>query len=463
MPDASDPDDRRALLRRKVVSRPERTPANADATSAAVGLPLAPSPEVAAMADVDELMRTRERLTRAMEAAEAASKAKSDFLATMSHELRTPMNGILGMTELALGTDLTTEQREYLELARQSALSLLDILNDILDFSRIEAGRMELAIAPFSLRQILTSCLRLFDNLSGRQQNVLTLTLPPDVPDHLDGDAGRLAQILANLVSNGLKFTSNGSVRVRVERIPPTGRAGKKNVSLLFSVSDTGIGIPRNKQQRIFDSFTQVDASLSRGAGGAGLGLAICKSLVTLMDGRIWVESEPGQGSTFYFTAAFQPARSPSHETAPPDGDAPAPPPPMRILLVEDNTISQIAAKRLLERRGHTVTAVSSGLAALEQLKAASFHCVLMDVEMPDLNGLETLTRLRDAAVFGQAAATPVVALTAHAVKGYRERMLAHGFDGYVAKPIDMRELDDALRLAAALPPRDAGKPSGSS
>jgi CheY-like chemotaxis protein len=230
-------------------------------------------------------------------------------------------------------------------------------------------------------------------------------------------------------------------------------------LTLLFSVADDGMGIPGDKQERIFEYFTQLDASLNRGAGGTGLGLSISSNLVKLMGGRIWVESEPGQGSTFFFTAVFkQPPVLPA-ATVPPARAAALPPPPMSILLVEDNLINQLVAKRLLERRGHMVTAVDSGQAALDLLAKQPFHCILMDVEMPGLSGLETLERLRDVKRFGEAAATPVVALTAHAVKGYREQMLAAGFDDYVPKPIDMNELDAALRRIATGPPVPANRP----
>lgn len=415
---------------------------------------------IEAMVDVTELMRTRERLTRAMEGAEAASKAKSEFLATMSHEIRTPINGIMGMTELALQTDLSPEQREYLDLARQSALSLLDIINDILDFSRIEAGRLELAREPFSLGATLDRCLRLFGQQAARRGVALSLAVAPDIPDALHGDPGRLLQIVGNLISNGIKFSKDGEVRVRVETAPPMqcslDRPEASAVYLLFAVSDDGVGIPADKHARIFDVFTQLDGSLTRGAGGTGLGLSICKSLVTLMGGRLWVESAPGAGSTFFFTVMLEQALHPvepatAHAVREADG------PSMDILLVEDNAINQLVAKRLLERRGHAVTAVDSGQAALEMLRETSYDCVLMDVEMPGLNGLETLAMLRDATKFGPTAAVPVVALTAHAVKGYRERMLAAGFDDYVAKPIDMRELTAALTRAAALGAAAAG------
>ncbi len=411
---------------------------------------------IEAMVDVTELMHTRRRLTRAMEAAEAANRAKSEFLATMSHEIRTPMNGVMGMTELALQTDLTPEQREYLDLARQSAVSLLDIINDILDFSRIEAGRVELARVPFSLGQTLAACLRLFDPMAARQNDTLELVLAEDTPDALVGDPGRLAQVLANLVSNGLKFTKNGRVRVTVEPAPPLQcpleREPCHTVTLLFAVADNGIGIPKAQHERIFDYFTQLDASLSREVGGTGLGLSISKNLVSLLGGRIWIESEPGRGSTFFFTATFEQPPDAAARPAPVRETAAAaepPLPPLSILLVEDNLINQLVAKRLLERRGHAVTAVDSGYAALDLLRTHPFHCVLMDMEMPGINGLDTLARLRDPA-FGQASATPVVALTAHAVKGYRERMFAAGFDGYVSKPIDMGQLDGALRQALA-------------
>lgn len=410
---------------------------------------------IEAMIDVTELMRTRERLARAMEGAEAANRAKSEFLATISHEIRTPINGIMGMTELALQTDLSEEQREYLDLARQSALGLLDIINDILDFSRIEAGKLALVREPFSLRQMLSRCLRLFGPQATRQNDTLSLSLAPQVPDDLIGDAGRLAQILSNLISNGLKFTKNGFVRVSVEAAEglqcALEPATAKPVTLLFAVSDNGMGIPADKQQRIFEAFTQLDGSLTRGVGGTGLGLSISKSLAMLLGGRLWVESTPDAGSTFYFTALFdQPAPAPKAAVRDRAAEQPPATTPMAILLVEDNDINQIVAKRLLERRGHTVTGVDSGLAALELLRENTYDCVLMDVEMPGLNGLETLQRLRDASVFGAAAATPVLALTAHAVKGYRERMLEAGFDEYVSKPIDMRELSEALVRATA-------------
>ena len=413
-------------------------------------LPGSPS-IIEAMIDVTELMRTRQRLTRAMEAAEAANRAKSQFLATMSHEIRTPMNGIMGMIELAMATELTPEQHDYLDLARQSAVHLLEIINDILDFSRIEAGRMELARSRFSLGQALGVCLRLFDAPAARSGNHLSLDIAPDVPGELIGDPGRLAQIVANLVSNGLKFTKNGFVRVAVGLDPDAPRKPGA-LSLRFDVSDDGIGIPTDKQARIFDYFTQLDASLNRGAGGTGLGLSISKNLVNLMGGRIWVASDPGRGSTFSFTAGFDLPEAPA-QTAP-SPPAPAKPSgpviPLRLLLVEDNNINQIVAKRLLERRGHMVTAVDNGRQALAVLAQTPFDCVLMDVEMPDLDGPETLALLRDPARFGPAAATPAVALTAHAVKGYRERMLQAGFDDYVAKPIDMHELDAALARVAA-------------
>ncbi len=413
-------------------------------------LPGSPS-IIEAMIDVTELMRTRQRLTRAMEAAEAANRAKSQFLATMSHEIRTPMNGVMGMIELAMATELTPEQRDYLDLARQSAVNLLEIINDILDFSRIEAGRMELARSRFSLRQTLGVCLRLFHALAERAGNCLSLDIAPDVPDVLVGDPGRLAQVMANLVSNGLKFTKNGFVRIGVRPDPDAANAPDA-VTLRFDVADDGIGIPPDKHGRIFDYFTQLDASLNRGAGGTGLGLSISKSLVALMGGHIWVASHPGRGSTFSFTAVFALPEVQTEIAAPPPHPAGPVEPviPLRLLLVEDNHINQIVATRLLERRGHTVTAVDNGRQALAALAETPFDCVLLDVEMPELNGPDTLALLRDPTRFGPAAATPAVALTAHAVKGYREQMLQAGFDDYVAKPIDMHELDAALARVAA-------------
>ncbi|KHK03788.1 ATP-binding protein [Desulfovibrio sp. TomC] len=411
---------------------------------------------IEAMVDVTELMRTRERLTRAMEAAETANRTKSQFLATMSHEIRTPMNGIMGMIELAMSTELTPEQRDYLDLARQSAVNLLEIINDILDFSRIEAGRMELGRTQFALRDTMGVCARLYSGLAARHDNTLEVVVSPDVPEILIGDPGRLAQIVANLVSNGLKFTKNGTVRVLVQPAPaihcPVSDPKTPSMTLLFSVADDGIGIPREKHARIFEYFTQLDASLNRGAGGTGLGLSISSNLVNLMGGRLWVESEPDLGSTFFFTAVFEipPAQPAPAQKTPAKSLGTKTTTPMSILLVEDNLINQLVAKRLLERRGHTVTAVDSGQAALDLLSTTPFHCVLMDVEMPGLSGPETLRRLRNVETFGEAAQTAVIALTAHAIKGYREQMLEAGFDDYVPKPIDMNELDAALERIAA-------------
>ncbi len=411
---------------------------------------------IEAMVDVTELMRARKRLTRAVEAAEAANRAKSEFLATMSHEIRTPLNGILGMIELALHTEMTPQQREYLELGRQSASSLLGIVNDILDFSHIQAGRLELARVSFDPRERLESCLGLFADLAARQGDRLELTVSPDVPEFLVGDPARLGQILANLVSNGLKFTRNGSVRVNVQTCPAQmcpldGQYAEGAVSLLFSVADTGIGIPKHKHNAVFDAFSQGDGTLTRRFGGTGLGLSIARHLTEMMHGRLWLESEPGQGSTFFFTAVFDRSEPAGvlRPWTPTPTDRPAIPTSLRILLVEENAIRQLATKRMLERHGHSVTIVDSGQAALELLLAEPFHCLLLDADMAERDGGETLRRLRHARALGGAAAPPVVALTAQAVTEYRERILALGFDGTVSSPLDMRELDAVLEQAA--------------
>ena len=386
-------------------------------------------------AQMAEHNRVNAELRFAIDKAEEASRLKGQFLANMSHELRTPMNGILGFTQLTLSSGLTAEQRDYLDTVERSAEALMQLLNDILDVSKIEAGKMEVDREPFSMRTCVEASAKTMQAAALQKGLELTWNVDPQTPDHLVGDENRIRQVLLNLMGNAIKFTEKGSVRVSVAMQP----APDSSLLAHFSVRDSGPGIPEDKRQIIFEPFRQADGSTTRRYGGTGLGLAISSGLVDIMGGRIWVESEWGRGSTFHFTTPFTlAAPAPPQRVAAPANALECA--PLSILLAEDNVVSQRLVSALLKERGHAVTIAGDGCQVLALVEQRHFDLILMDIQMPEMDGLQATAEIRSRE--GQRGKhIPIVAMTAHAMAGDRERCLDSGMDGYIAKPIHPGEL----------------------
>ncbi|MGE5472038.1 MAG: ATP-binding protein [Bacteroidota bacterium] len=396
---------------------------------------------------IRDLTAARDEEKRLARAAEAGAQAKTAFLATVSHEIRTPMNGILGMTDLALTTELTAEQREYLTWVKESGESLMRVLNDILDFSKIDAGQLSLEMVPLALPEILDSMVGIYSAQASEKGLMLGWQAHGNLPVHVVSDPVRLRQILSNLVSNALKFTDHGGVEITVSA-EDIGQP--QALRLHFAVADSGIGIAPDKQEMIFAPFSQAESSTTRKYGGTGLGLAIVNRLVELLEGRIRVDSQPGRGSIFHFSVDCGLAESPRPKSAGEESAAPELPADClagrRILLVEDTPVNQMLGSKLLGKFGADVTIAEDGLKALAAVEAGNFDVVLMDLHMPRMDGITATRQLRAREIEQDLPHLPIIALTANAMTTDRDQCRAAGMDDFIAKPFRIEDMLEVIR-----------------
>lgn len=404
---------------------------------------------VGVIRDITERKQVEEELRSAKARAEEATRVKSDFLAAMSHDIRTPISGVIGMAGLLLDTDLSREQREYAGMILKSGDNLLGLINDILDFSKIEAGKLDLEIIDFDLRSTVTDIVAMFEPQVIAAGLKLSFSIDPEVPSYLQGDPGRLSQVITNLVGNAIKFTPHGEVVIEIL----CRRDDDRSVTLLFEVRDTGIGIPADRIDAVFSPYTQASGSTTRQFGGTGLGLAICRQLAELMGGEIGLSSTEGKGSTFWFTSCFEKQTSPPEDSKPavslqmrsPDPTTPVVERSERILVAEDNMVNQKIAQMQLKKLGFKSDVVGNGLEALNALEMKNYDLVLMDCQMPEMDGFEATAIIRDPGSKILNHAVPIIAMTASAFKEDREKCIAAGMNDYLRKPVKKEEIAGML------------------